>query len=174
MVTLRYGRALFLGAVLFGVSSTAADEHGPVRIGDPMPDVTLRKASGGTLRLSSLHGQVVTVTFFSAYCEPCRKELPALMRAIERIKSENAGAQLRLLVVAIDELPSTKLTSRLGGSAEFLLDESGEAQAAFAPGIVPCTYLANVHGTVRHINRGYGSGYQQRITRWLRALVQEG
>jgi hypothetical protein len=44
-------------------------------------------------------------------------------------------------------------------------------RAAFDPRTMPCTFLADQTGTVRHINRGFGGGYETRVEQWPRSML---
>ena len=68
-----------------GASSTAAD--GPVvttrkaKVGSAAPDFTLTGVDGRRVRLSSLRGRVVVLTFFASWCHPCAQEAPVFEAA---------------------------------------------------------------------------------------------
>jgi cytochrome c biogenesis protein CcmG/thiol:disulfide interchange protein DsbE len=62
--------------------SGAVAVGGP-RIGQPAPDFTLQTHDGEPFVLSEHRGEVVVVNFWGSWCEPCRKEMPALQSAWE-------------------------------------------------------------------------------------------
>ncbi len=140
-----------------------------LRIGDTMPDIELPRLDGSTLRLGTLRGKTVVVSFYSPYCEPCRHELPALQRAIQRVHHDT-GAAITMVVVVTEERPSDDVVKQ-HPSALWLLDPDGRAQSAFDPRRLPCTFAIDTGTTVRHINRGFGPGYEARVGRWLREMV---
>src|SRR5262245_38634289 len=58
----------------------------------------LRGADGGRFTLSSLRGQVVVVSMWASWCQPCRKELPSLA-ALHREIQGHGG---RVVAVSVD------------------------------------------------------------------------
>jgi peroxiredoxin len=58
----------------------------------------LRNADGGRFTLSSLRGQVVVVSVWASWCQPCRKELPSLA-ALHREIQGHGG---RVVAVSVD------------------------------------------------------------------------
>lgn len=49
-----------------------------VKIGDPVPEITLKLTSGENLNLTDLRGKVVVLQFTASWCSVCRKEMPNL------------------------------------------------------------------------------------------------
>ena len=141
-------------------------------IGESLPDLALPRLEGGKLALRGLRGQPVAISFFSRYCEPCRRELPTLQRVLARLNRElPAKRQVLGVVISLDSADETRAQARLAPSMRWLLDPDGHARAQFDPRTFPCTFLADATSRVRHINRGFGSGYEARVERWLRGLL---
>jgi cytochrome oxidase Cu insertion factor (SCO1/SenC/PrrC family) len=153
-------------------TSVARADHPRLRIGDALPDLELSRAGGGRLQLRSLRGQTVAISFFSIYCRPCRVELPTLARVLDRVnRALPARRRVLPVVITLDAPPEAALLARLGPTARVLLDKGNKARAAFDPRTYPCTFLVDVRGRVRHINRGFGPGYEARVERWIRAML---
>ena len=51
------------------------------------------------------------------------------------------------------------------------LDGDGELARAFGEDRLPTAFFLDERATIRHINRGHGSGYRTRATRWLSAML---
>lgn len=63
------------------------------------PDFELESLShGGTLRLSSLRGKAVVLSFWATWCEPCKVEMPWLVEFKKKY-----GADIEVLGIAQDD-----------------------------------------------------------------------
>lgn len=77
--------ALAITALLHGAAS------------DKAADLTLRDLDGNRVRLRDFRGKVVVLNFWATWCEPCRDELPMLVRTEKELRSRGVvfvGASL--------------------------------------------------------------------------------
>jgi cytochrome c biogenesis protein CcmG, thiol:disulfide interchange protein DsbE len=88
------GAALGAGMAFRGPCALAND----VRIGSPAPAATLATLDGRRISTADLLGNVVILTFWATWCEPCREELPLLSRYLD----EHADSGLRVLGFSLD------------------------------------------------------------------------
>lgn len=63
------------------------------------PDVTFKDLQGKDMALASLKGKVVVVNFWATWCDPCRTEIPWLIRLQKTYESKG----FTFLGVAMDE-----------------------------------------------------------------------
>jgi thiol-disulfide isomerase/thioredoxin len=66
----------------------------------PPPPFTLDNLRKEPVSLADLRSDVLVVHFFATWCEPCREELPALRRLVER----SDRARLRVVSVSVAEV----------------------------------------------------------------------
>ena len=86
--------ALVAPIVLRAAPAEANDLH----VGATAPPATLAALDGQRISTTQLLGQVVILTFWATWCEPCREELPLLSRYAD----QHAGAGLRILGFSLD------------------------------------------------------------------------
>ncbi|MEH6616320.1 MAG: TlpA disulfide reductase family protein [Porticoccus sp.] len=70
-----------------------------IAVGQRFPKVFLEGLDGKVEALSQYHGKVVVLNFWATWCEPCRREMPALQRLSERVDPD----KIVVLGVSVDE-----------------------------------------------------------------------
>ena len=59
------------------------------RVGQRAPAFSLQRLNGaGTISLASLRGKAVVLNFFASWCEPCKREAPALEKVWRDYRSQ--------------------------------------------------------------------------------------
>ena len=71
---------------------------GPTLQGSVAPDFELKNAEGEIVRLSDFKGDLVFLNFWATWCEPCIRELPAMMTMEETF----AGRPFTMLGISVD------------------------------------------------------------------------
>lgn len=70
-----------------------------LRPGDQAPAIALPSPEGKTVALSSLRGQYVLIDFWAAWCAPCRRENPNVVRLYNRYRAKG----FEIYGVSLDE-----------------------------------------------------------------------
>jgi thiol-disulfide isomerase/thioredoxin len=79
---------------VFGVDRTDA----------PAPPIEVPTVDGGRFSLAEAGGQVVFVNFWATWCEPCRDEMPSMVRLGQELERAHPG-RFRMVAVSVDETP---------------------------------------------------------------------
>lgn len=116
----------------------------------PLPDIRLPCFTGGeSVALGSLRGPAV-VNLWASWCQPCRKELPAL----QRLADSSRG---RLHVVGVDTRDpresARSLAVDLGIDYPNLVDRDELLlRAGLGPSALPVTLFVDGQGRIRHLD----------------------
>lgn len=105
--------ALTLGAGL--VSRLPAAHAASLEVGRPAPPLVLHTLDGRRISTEDLRGQVVVLTFWATWCEPCRTELPLLSAYAAR----HADLGLRVLGFSLDEPDELPAVREVGAKLSF-------------------------------------------------------
>ncbi len=95
-----------------------------IEIGSAAPSFTLPDTQGEPFNWNQLQGKYVLLDFWASWCQPCRQESPALVRAYQQFKDKNFTIYSVSLdhnkeawqkAIAYDQLEWTYHTSDLKG-----------------------------------------------------------
>lgn len=82
------------------VDGTVVDTLSVAVPDNAMPDITIERADGTKLLLSSLFGKTLYLDFWATWCPPCCAEIPHL----EALSEQFAGNQdIRIISVSVDQ-----------------------------------------------------------------------
>jgi cytochrome c biogenesis protein CcmG/thiol:disulfide interchange protein DsbE len=156
---------LLVVSALFAATGASAEAR--PAIGDAAPAIDLQDLEGHSARLPA---RPVVVDFFATWCAPCHQALAALARLASEL-----GGGCELYVVDVGE-PAARVSAfftqhPLPRGARVLVDEDGATARRWGQDRFPTTFVVDGAGVIRHINRGYGPGYEARLRRWLASLI---
>jgi thiol-disulfide isomerase/thioredoxin len=106
---------------------------------DGKPSFVLDDLTGARHDLANSSGRVVLVHFFATWCEPCREELPALQRLLER--SRDSGLTIFAVSVGEPDARVRRFFEPMPTSYPVVLDRDRAASKAWRVEMLPTTYV---------------------------------
>jgi peroxiredoxin len=135
------------------------------------PDVTLKTASGETVRLADYKGKVVLVDFWASWCVPCKTSFPAL----DALYREYHARGVEVLAVNLDERRRDAETflAEFPHTMSVVFDPNGTSAEAFAVQGMPSSFLIDKDGVIRFTHIGYTAGVAASYRREITQLLSE-
>jgi thiol-disulfide isomerase/thioredoxin len=142
-----------------------------ILIGDSFPEMQLPSLASGEVALPAA-GHVVVVELFATWCDSCRDALPIM----ERLR-EHFGDRVTFVTVGEDEgddarAKVVRFAAALQLSGPVLLDADHALYDRLGVRKLPTAYVIDALGVVRHIDNGFGPGYEARLTRWIESTLE--
>jgi len=125
-------------------------------VGRAQPDFLLERPGGGTIRLSDLQGRPIVLNFWASWCEPCRAEMPSLVRAYAEYRDDG----LEIVAVDLQETNDKVLSfaDEFGIEFPIVIDREGELTKIWRLGGpidgIPTSYFLDEAGVVQDITYG--------------------
>lgn len=120
----------------------------PVEVGSEAPEFrAVDLATGDSVALRGLRGQVVLLNIWATWCEPCRVEMPSM----ERVHQQLGPLGLKVVAVSIDEADSSVVTAfqrQFGLTFQMLHDRSRAIERVFQTTGVPESFVLNRDGRI--------------------------
>ncbi|HVA25128.1 MAG TPA: TlpA disulfide reductase family protein [Chloroflexota bacterium] len=119
-------------------------------IGRPAPAFELQTLDGSNTSLAAYRGHPAIVNFWATWCEPCKKEMPALQAA--------SAAHPELVVLGVDNVESAvkvkPFVDQLGVRFPILLDQDGSVMERYQVTGLPTSFFIDRSGALRSLYRG--------------------
>jgi len=151
----------------FALLLLAATAQAQPVIGDRAPSLSVVTLQDSGVNLSPRKNQITIVDFSATWCGPCHQAL-AVLSALAA-----ANPRIRLIIVDVNE-PKAKVAAFYSAdpSLEVTLDADGQSARTWGAVRFPTTFVLDDAGVIRHINRGFGPGYPDRLQAWVQNLLR--
>jgi thiol-disulfide isomerase/thioredoxin len=129
-----------------------APPHPPIP--EQVPAVTLPGIDGKPLSLAQFRGRPLLINFWATWCEPCRREIPLLLR----LRHERAASGLEVVGIAIDSPDAVRQYAATHGmDYPVMVGEQGGLAAVNAFGmdtVLPFSVFADQSGRIVSLKVG--------------------
>jgi thiol-disulfide isomerase/thioredoxin len=139
--------------------------------------VFLRDFTGKTLRepWKKKERQVVVLSFWATWCQPCKNEIPILTKLAGDYKDQKVKF---FLVNTMEKAESIEDSVRdmyknRGYTLPCLVDPSGRYASLYSVHGLPVLVVIDKFGIVRQINRGYHENFQIELEKLIKELLKE-
>jgi len=170
--------ALILGLIWTVISriqpTSAQTSTGSVpKEGFTAPDFTLSLLDGGTVTLSALKGKVVLVNFWTSWCPPCRKEMPAI-ESVYRSYKDLGLVVIGLNLTAQDsKQEAASFAQKIGVTFPIALDLDNSVGILYRVTALPTSFFIDRKGVIRSVIVG-GPMSEALIQSKVEELLREG
>ncbi|MBU7592800.1 thiol-disulfide oxidoreductase ResA [Metabacillus halosaccharovorans] len=143
------------------------DQNQKVQAKQEAPNFVLPTLDGGTIKLSDLRGKAVLINFWGSWCEPCKREMPAIQDAYDQYKNQN----FEVVTVNIREaqLTASSFINSNNLSLPVAMDKNGQVYDAYDVYSLPASFFLNPDGTVSKIY--VGEMTRENLDKWVNEVL---
>ncbi|MEJ1376032.1 MAG: TlpA disulfide reductase family protein [Candidatus Sedimenticola sp. (ex Thyasira tokunagai)] len=138
--------------------------------GHPAPKLELTDIDGNQHRLSDYRGQVVIVNFWATWCPPCRREMPSMQRAWERLRSD--GIVMLAVDIGEDEDTIFAFTANYDIDFPLLMDLESSTTNDWPVLGLPSTFIVDTKGALVYRAIGGREWDSPELLKAIRALAK--
>lgn len=136
------------------------------------PDWTLMDASGKTVKLSDLRGQVVVLDFWATWCNPCRMAMPVLNNYVKTQMPKQGVRVFSINTWEHGPQQKPRIFFQKTGYAMELLFGNDDLAKAYGVNGIPHLCAIDKNGKIRYEEIGYEPSLRQKLPLWIEDLTQ--
>jgi thiol-disulfide isomerase/thioredoxin len=142
--------------------------------------VYLRDYTGKNLRDKSLmkERQVVILSFWATWCQPCKHEIPLLTKLAEKYKDKPVKVFLVNTLETTNEPTHTEDSIKTaykdrGYSLQCLIDATGRTGDQYKVRSLPVIVVIDKYGVIRKVSKALQADYELELSGLLNTLIKE-
>ncbi|RTQ90066.1 thiol-disulfide oxidoreductase ResA [Lysinibacillus telephonicus] len=146
---------VLVAAIAYTIYNTATkDKTELLKVGDEAPNFELVDLYDNNLkhRLSDYEGKGVFLNFWGTWCEPCKKEMPAMSNQYAIYKEQ--GVEVLAINISQTDFEVKKFIESLDVHFPVAIDSTKSVMTAYNVDLLPATILINPEGKVEKIITG--------------------
>ena len=145
--------AVLAVAIVYTVFTAVMQEkQETLKVGAEAPDFEVVDLEGNKFRLSDYKGEGVVLNFWGTWCEPCKREFPAMERQYKHF--ENSGVHLIAINIEQTDLEVQTYVKNMGMTFPVAIDKTRSILNAYSVKPLPTTILINEKGIVEKVITG--------------------
>ena len=126
-----------------------AVEGGVAELDEPFPGLAGEAVAGPPIDTATIDAAVLVVNVWATWCEPCRREQPALLE-VQAPSTPGEGVEFVGVDYRDDRAAATRWIEDFDVPYPSLFDPQGRTAASLGFPFLPDTYLVDASGTMRY------------------------
>lgn len=148
LIVVTIAAAAGVAAFLLRPSTDPREEGGVARIDEAFPGLQGESVVGPPVDTASSEWSVLVVNVWATWCEPCRREQPALQQV--QASYDDRGVEFVGVDYRDDRAAAERWVQDFDVTYPSLYDPDGRTAATLAFPFLPDTYLVDASGTMRY------------------------
>ena len=124
-----------------------------LKIGEPVPEISLPNALDSIVNLSSFSGKVVLIDFWASWCAPCRATNPYIQKLYKKYKAN--GFEVYAVSLDVKKQAWLKAVKKDKLTYSVVIDDAGwssRVAESFFVDMLPTNFLLDKSGKIVAIN----------------------
>jgi peroxiredoxin len=149
--------------VLSGFSHAQSTTKSFTKVGDQMPQFSLKDTNGNSIDISELKGKLLFVNFWATWCGPCLQEMPIFEKQIWLKYKDSPN--FRMLAIAREESNEVIVPFKKDLNFTFPIasDSDGAIYKLFGDKGIPRSYVVGADGKIIFQLVGYNSFFLKKM-----------
>lgn len=161
-ITILTALGLAIGITIY-FSSFHEEKTALETVGDQAPNFVSETLVGSKLELEDSRSGKTLVNFWGTWCEPCKREMPALEGAYSNYKDK--GFSVVSVNLGQSNLVVEQFTKQYDLSFPVVIDKDGSIRQAYYVGKLPASFLVNSDGIIEEVHEGEVS--EEMLEDWI-------